>query len=63
MQVVVRNVGERIVASAATVVTILAVRDTAVLLGIEPVAMAQPQEGKTSMPTHEATAACRPSGD
>lgn len=58
MHVVVRNIGQRIVASAGTVITVLAIRDEAVLFGIETVTAAQPQEA-AAMSVHAGTAARR----
>ena len=56
MHVVMRNIGEKIVTSTNIVVTVLAIREGAVLFGIEPVLVVQPREGDAAMPAHEATA-------
>jgi sRNA-binding carbon storage regulator CsrA len=44
MHVVMRNIGEKIVTSTNIVVTVLAVRDGAVLFGVEPALVIQPRE-------------------
>lgn len=62
MHVVMRNIGERIVTSTNIVVTVLAVRDGAVLFGIEPILVVQPREEEAAIPALEATAALLSSG-
>lgn len=62
MHIVVRNIGQQIVAQTSVVITVLAVRDGAVLLGIKPAAGTRMQEDATPMPAHETAAARRPSG-
>jgi len=53
MHVVVRNIGERIVASTNLVLTVLAVRDRTVLFGVEPVAAGKPRDEEAATPTTE----------
>jgi sRNA-binding carbon storage regulator CsrA len=61
MHVVVRNIGERIVASTNLVLTVLAVRDRTVLFGVEPVAAANPREEAAIVPPQEPNGPYRPS--
>ena len=62
MHVVMRNIGERIVTSTNIVVTVLAVRDGAVLFGVESALMVQPREEEAASPAEEVTEAELPSG-
>ncbi len=62
MHVVMRNIGERIVTSTNIVVTVLAVRDGAVLFGVESALVVQPREEETVSLANETSAAAVPSG-
>ena len=61
MHVVMRNIGEKIVTSTNIVVTVLAVRDGAVLFGVEPALVIQPRE-EAGSPLDEVIAERLPSG-
>jgi len=62
MHVVMRNIGERLVMSTNIVVTVLAVRDGAVLFGAESALAVQPRADEALSQEDEATAARLASG-